>query len=314
MTSPVLNNENSNDELNLDEVFVALKANKKFISIILSLFLCISLIYSLTKPNIYTAKAVLHPTIQDSYSNALNQYGGLASLAGIGIPNNSGTESEIALALVKSKKMVSQLMLKESFLPDLMAAKKWSLKNGSLTYDSNQYDIKKKSWVRDFKAPFSQTPSTQEAFVEFSKKVWVSQDGKNQLITISVDHMSPIIAQQWVAWIVEEANSIVADMKVKELQASNNYLNDQIRITPYAELRTMFYELIQSNTQKMMLAKVNPEYALTTIDPALVPEIKSKPNRILIVIMSVIFGLIASISFILIRLYLFKKYNEFKIF
>ena len=95
-------------------------------------------------------------------------------------------------------------------------------------------------------------------------------------------------------------------MRIKEAQLFIDYLNDQIRITPYPELRTLFYELIQQHMQTMMLAKVRPEYAFTTLDAPLIPEVKSAPNRLLIIISSFLLEGIFGSLIILIRFCAYK--------
>ncbi len=129
-----------------------------------------------------------------------------------------------------------------------------------------------------------------------------------------VDHISPDVAHQWSLWIVKEVNAILADMEISNSKASIDYLNNQIKVTPYSELRTMFAKLIQESTQSMMLAAVNPEYVLTTIDPPVIPEIKSKPKRSSICILGTLLGGMLSILIILIRKYGFSKDDELNIF
>ena len=102
---------------------------------------------------------------------------------------------------------------------------------------------------------------------------------------------------------------MIADMIIQDAQNSIVFLNEQIKTTPYAELRTMFYELIQQKTQSMMLAKVNPEYALTTIDPPLVPEIKSKPNRAFVCILGALLGGMLALFVVLISRNVFNSTN-----
>ena len=133
-------------------------------------------------------------------------------------------------------------------------------------------------------------------------------------MTLNVDHLSPVVAHQWSLWIVKEINDILANMEISNSQARIDYLNNQIKITPYSELRTMFYELIQESTKSMMLAAVNPEYVLTTIDPPVIPEVKSKPNRALICISGTILGAMLSLLIILVRKYGFSKDDELDIF
>jgi len=63
-----------------------------------------------------------------------------------------------------------------------------------------------------------------------------------------------------------------------------------------------------------MLAKVRPEYALTTLDPPLIPEMKSKPKRALICILGTLLGGMLSVLIILVRKYGFSKDDELNIF
>ena len=60
-----------------------------------------------------------------------------------------------------------------------------------------------------------------------------------------------------------------------------------------------------------MLAKVSEQYALTVIDPPLIPEKKSKPNRALICILGTLLGGMLSVLIILVRKLIFNRYNLF---
>ena len=294
------------DEIDFIELFNVLWLNKTFIIAVTSIFSLVSVLYSLSLANMYTAQSILNPTSTNSSSSITNQYSGLASLAGIGLPSETAG-IDVAIAFIKSKKLVGQMMRNDSFLPDLMAIKKWNAKTRTVIYDENIYDAKNQAWL-------TEPPSTEKAYREFSKAISVSQNKLTKLVTISVQHNSPDIAQRWTLLIIKEVNSMVANMKIREAQNSIDFLNEQIKITPFAELRTMFYELIQQNTQSMMLAKVNPEYALTTIDPPLVPEFKSEPSRALICIMGTILGGMISVLIIAIRRYSFNKGDELDLF
>ena len=299
------------DEIDFRELFSTLWLNKKFILILTGIFAVLSVIYSLSLTNLYTSQALLVPTSLNS--NSTSQYKALASVAGVNL-GDSSPDVTLAIAFINSKKIIRQLIKHESFLPDLMAAKKWHIKSNSIIYDDDLYDKKNKKWVREVDFPFQQVPSEQEAFALFSKQINISEDKKNQLVTLSVEHISPSVAQQWAEWIIDEANMMVANLRIEEAESSINYLNEQIKLTPYAELRTLFFNLIQQNTQNMMLAKVSKQYALTIIDPPLIPEIKSNPQRALICILGTLLGGMLSLLIILVRKYGFNKDDELDIF
>lgn len=309
------NNIGFDDEIDFRELSAVLLLNKKFIFIFTTFTTLLLALYSLSLTNIYTAQTLIAPTTSSSSSGLLSQYSGLASMAGINLPQGgSDNRIDIALKLVKSKKLLDRLMLYESFLPDLLASKSWNMQTNTISYDRSLYDEENNQWVRNVSPPLKQTPSSQEALIVFSELVSISQDQKTQLVTLNVDHLSPVVAQQWSLWIVKEINTILANMEISNSQASIDYLNDQIKITPYAELRTMFYKLIQESTQSIMLAEVNPEYVLTTIDPPVIPENKSQPKRLFICILAALLGGMLSILIILIRRYAFKKEDELVIF
>jgi len=298
-------------EIELWEIYSTLWLNKKFILILTGIFAVLSVIYSLSLTNLYTSQALLVPTSLNS--NSTSQYKALASVAGVNL-GDSSPDVTLAIAFINSKKIIRQLIKHESFLPDLMAAKKWHIKSNSIIYDDDLYDKKNKKWVREVDFPFQQVPSEQEAFELFSGQINITEDKKNQLVTLSVEHISPSVAQQWAEWIIDEANTMVANLRIEESENSIKYLNEQINLTPYAELRTMFFSLIQENTQNMMLAKVSKQYALTIVDPPLIPEIKSSPQRALICILGTLLGGMLSLLIILVRKYGFSKDDELDIF
>jgi len=311
-----LDNNKEFDEITLRELAAVIWLNKIFIVTFTTFAALVSVLYSLSLTNIYTAQTLIAPTTSSSSSGSLSQFGGLASMAGINLPQGgSDSQLEIALNLVKSKKLLDRLMLYESFLPDLLAAKSWNMQTNTITYDPALYDKKNNQWVRKASLPFKQIPSSQEAIKKFSGLISIASDqsaaggGKRvkRVMTLKVDHLSPVVAQQWSLWIVKEINAILANMQIMKSQASIDYLNSQIKITPYSELRTMFYKLIQESTQSMMLAEVNPEYVLTTIDPPVIAEMKSRPQRSSICIAGTLMGGILSILIILVWKLVFSR-------
>jgi len=301
------------DEIDIGELFDLLWGNKFFITLWTSLFMLVSIVYSLTLTNLYTARTLLAPSSSGQISSNLSQYSGLASIAGITLPKSGEgiSDKDLAISLLKSKGLLQRLINKYDILPNLIAAENWNLKTNSINYNSNIYDETKRAWVRKVKPPFKSIPSTQEAYVFFDEAISIVENSDNGTISLEVDHISPEIAYDWSLILIQEVNEYVADMRINEAQLSINYLNDQIKITPYPDLRALFYELIQQHTQSMMLAKVRPEYALTTIDPPLIPKTKSSPNRALIIALTSFFGVLSAIFTVFIRYYLLNLKDSF---
>ena len=301
-----LQNPYPDDEIDLKELFMVLWSGKWLISAVTGLAAAISVVVALSLPNIYTASALLAPAESSGggLSGLMKQYGGLASLAGVSLPGGEeGSRAQLGMQLMKSRAFIGDFVERRDILPELMAVESWDAGSGDVVFDPESYDAASKKWVRDIEPPKSPTPSAQEAHKAFSAVLGVSQDKQTGYVTVSIEHQSPVIAAQWVNWLVEDVNAAVKAQDVAEAEKSIEYLKQQVANTSLADLQAMFFELIQSQTETVMLAEVRPEYVFKTIDPAVIPEEKSKPSRALICVLGTLLGGMLGVVIVLIRHY-----------
>ena len=301
-----LQNSYPNDEIDLKELFMVLWGGKWLISAVTGLAAAISVFVALSLPNIYAASALLAPAESSGggLSGLMKQYGGLASLAGVSLPGGEeGSRAQLGMQLMKSRAFIGDFVERRDILPELMAVESWDAGSGDIVFDSESYDVASGKWVRDVEPPKSAKPSAQEAHKAFADVLGVSQDNQTGYVTISIEHHSPAIAAQWVNWLIEDINTVVKAQDVDEATKSIEYLTQQIANTSLADLQAMFFELIQSQTETVMLAEVRPEYVFKTIDPAVVPEEKSKPSRALICVLGTLLGGMLGVVIVLIGHY-----------
>jgi uncharacterized protein involved in exopolysaccharide biosynthesis len=285
---------------------MVLWSGKWLISAVTGLAAAISVVVALSLPNIYTANALLAPAESSGggLSGLMKQYGGLASLAGVSLPGGEeGSRAQLGMQLMKSRAFIGDFVERRDILLELMAVESWDPGPGDVIFDPESYDAASKTWVRDVEPPKSPTPSAQEAHKAFLAVLGVSQDKQTGYVTVSIEHQSPIIAAQWVNWLVEDVNAAVKAQDVSEAEKSIEYLKQQVANTSLADLQAMFFELIQSQTETVMLAEVRPEYVFKTIDPAVIPEEKSKPSRALICVLGTLLGGMLGVVVVLIRHY-----------
>ena len=285
---------------------MVLWSGKWLISAVTSLAAAISVVVALSLPNIYTASALLAPAESSGggLSGLMKQYGGLASLAGVSLPGGEeGARAQLGMQLMKSRAFIGDFVERRDILPELMAVKVWDAGSGDIIFDAEVYDGASKTWVRDVEPPKLAKPSAQEAHKAFAEVLGVSEDKQTGYVTVSIDHQSPVVAAQWVNGLVEDVNAAVKSQDVAEAEKSIEYLKQQVANTSLADLQAMFFELIQSQTETVMLAEVRPEYVFKTIDPAVVPEEKSKPSRALICVLGTLLGGMLGVVIVLIRHY-----------
>jgi uncharacterized protein involved in exopolysaccharide biosynthesis len=294
----IINDDSSS--IDLSRLINTIFDHKKFIIIISSIFIIISIIFSLQLQNKYTAHVLITPSEDPSLQSQLSKYAGLASLAGVSIPGETNNKSASNLALLNSRIFLEKFIDDRNILLPLMASKSWDRRNNKLIFNTNIYDPIEDKWVRKAKFPRKSKPSIHEAYDTLIEKVIsIDEDKKTGFVKISFTHHSALLVQQWSMWIVDDINNYLRDRDIKEADISINYLKSEIDMTESASLNEVFFELIESKTEEIMLASARPEYFFTILDPAIVPEEKSFPKRSLIVILGFLIGLVTSTMYVI---------------
>ena len=290
------------DEIDLRELLAVIWRGKWIIIATTFVFAVAAVFYALSLPNIYKSEALLAPAAEQKSAGLSGQLGGLAALAGVSLGGGAGVDkTALAIEVVKSREFLSRFIQQRINLQDLMAAKSWDLGSNTVNYDSGIFDPQTQRWLREVNPPRQAEPSKQEAYKAFSEILTVSQDKATFMVKISIEHVSPYLAQNWLTMLIADLNLEMKSRDMAEAEKSITYLQQQISQTNLADLKAALFSLIEEQTKTLMLANVRDEYAFKTIDPAIVPELKAKPARALIVILAAILGGILSSLFVIVR-------------
>ena len=292
------------DEIDLRELWSVVWQGKWIIMAVTALFAVGSVIYALSLPNIYQSRALLAPS-EDAQGGGVSrmagQLGGLASLAGISMGSAGGDKVAVAMAVLKSRKFVDGFVEKYNLLPELMAVESWDQHTNKIAFDPEVYSVDSDEWVREVDPPKTPKPSAWEAYEAFMEVLTVSQDKETGFVTVAVEHHSPHVAQRWVTLLVREVNDVMKGKDVGEAQRSVDFLQGQLSQVALADMRTVFYKLIEEQTKTIMLAEVREEYVFSTIDPPVIAEERVKPKRSLIAVLGVMLGGMLSMMIVFIR-------------
>ena len=297
-------NNNYDDEIDLRELFHVLWDNIFYIGAITSIFSLISIIYALMLPNIYQSQAVMMPMeANQGMSGMLGQYSGMASLAGISLPSEAGSKAQEAIARIESFEFFSNSFLPHIKLENLMAVKKWNQASNTLTYDASAFNSESRQWLRKVKPPTSTIPSLQKAYKQYQAIMSVNEDKKTSFVTLSVEHKSPVIAQQWVEIMMDQIDQVMRDQDRQTALQSIAYLNSLAPTVNYEEISKTLASLQQEQMKRLMMVEANENYIFKVLDSPIVPEMKVKPKRSLIVILGTILGIMLSVLGVLVLHY-----------
>lgn len=289
-------------EIDLIEIVKILFARGRFIVITALALAVLVAAYSLTMPNVYRTQIVLQLVEEDNDLGALqglaSQFGGLANLAGVNL--SSGGSNDIAKQVLQTRQFILSFIERHDIAAQLLAVDGWSRGDNSLSYDGDIYDAVKKQWLIEGDDGKPRTPTDDELYEKFSTSLVVSSDIESGLVNISFEHISPVLAKDWLGWMIKDLNEQLKNKMLRETSRRIEYLEEQINSTQVANIRSIFYQLVEKEYQDKMLVETKDEFVFKVIDPAYVPDKKAHPRRALLTIFSFIMGLFLASAFVLI--------------
>ena len=305
MSSNDLSQENTtiNDEIDLKELFSVLWKAKILIIVITSFFALSTVLYALSLKNFYKSEAILSVAGESNALGSLSGMGGLASMVGINLPISSEGKGEIAVKTIQSRAFLKHLITFENVLPSIMASESYDLQSKKIQFDPEVYNENNGVWVREPGENKQSKPSYLEAYKAYLSQVSINKDEFTNLITISVEHISPIFAKEFLELIINEADELLRNKDLQESSAAIAFLNNEIPKSSLITMRDAISKLVESQLQKQMLSKINEEYILKVIEPPFIPEVKSKPMRAVICILGTLLGGILAIIWVIMRHY-----------
>ncbi|QBL09820.1 LPS O-antigen length regulator [Rheinheimera sp. D18] len=289
-------------EITLEQLFAVIWRGKWFIMACVIFCSAVAVWYALKLPNVYKAEAVLAPVTEESGLKIPGQLGGLAALAGVNLGSSGSKNTALAIEVLKSRGFLMRFIEKHDLYVPVIAAKGWDRASNTLVIDEELYDSAKATWVRKPKPFQNIKPSALEVHKELRKKFTVNQEKASGMVKISLEHYSAVLATEWLMQIVKDLNDDIRIRNVTEAESSIAFLQQQLKTTDIADVRTMLYSLIEEQTKTLMLANVRDEYVLKVVDPAVVPEEKSGPMRALTVVLAAFLGAILAILIVFLAL------------
>lgn len=236
--------------------------------------------YALLATEWYRAEVVLAPADEGALTGIPGQLGGLAALAGISV---RGRDSNESLAMLTSKGLTRAFIEEQDLLPVLFA---------------DDWDHEASRWRS---ADRSKWPDVRDAVRYFDENVRsVSEDRSTGIITLAVDWTDPELAAKWANLLVAYVNDRMRRRALAEAESNVSYLKDALGETSVIALQETIGRLLETELQKLMLARGNEQFAFRVIDEAVPPKERVRPRRVLLVLAAAVFGGVASLLVLLI--------------
>ena len=294
-----MNNDASSDldeSLDLFQIAALVWNHKWTVFFVTAVFVALASAQTFIAKERFRAEVLLRPADTKNapgMSGALGGLGGLASLAGINISVGNTAEP---IAVLSSREFTAAFLEDENLLPVLFPGR-WDSTN-------KQW---KPSWL-------SGPPDIRDGVRYFDKAIrTVREDKKTGFVTMSIEWTDPNVAAKWANMLVERVNERMRSRALAESELNVAYLKQELASSNIVSLQQSIGRVLETELQKLLLAKATKEYSFKIIDHAEPPKWRSSPRRALTIGASFIFGLASSVFYIVARYSRRRSANRQKI-
>jgi uncharacterized protein involved in exopolysaccharide biosynthesis len=274
------------DEIDLRELIRKVWDGKWLIVLITLLSSAMGVVYALLATEIYRAEALVQPRQESRTGGGLGalaaQFGGLADFAGVSLAG--GSDRAVAIATLKSRTLIESFIQERNLLPRMY---------------EDAWDSQAKNWKNPDPRKI---PTIWQAYNDFTGSIFkIAEDKKTGLVTVAVEWKDPVEAQEWVTELIARTNAYLKAKAIEEGERNLAYLEAQSRTTGQVELRQAVFGLVEAELKKLMIAKGGEEFAIKTIDAAVVPKKRARPKRAQIAVLGFLLGGFVGVVWVLVR-------------
>ena len=252
-------------EFSLVDIFRAFKSYIQFFYILIPIGFIFSFIISIYLTPLYSSDILVSDNT-DSNETSSSAIGGLASLAGIQLPQ-ANNKSLSTLATLNSKTFLKAFI--------------------------EEYDLKPKIfkdlWVEKTNSWSGEEPSDLGAVGELKKLIEIKkvEGGLVRIIVSTYDpEFSLFIANKIVFFI----NDYMRKSAIEESENLIKFLEKEAVKSSLSDVKLRIFTLIQENIAEKSLANVRQEFIYKVIDKAYLSDYPSYPNKLQIRLSGVILG------------------------
>ena len=252
-------------EFSLVDIFRAFKSYIQFFYILIPIGFIVSFIISIYLTPMYSSDILVSDN-NDSNETSTSAIGGLASLAGIQLPQ-ANNKSLSTLATLNSKTFLKAFI--------------------------EEYDLKPKIfkdlWVEKTNSWSGEEPSDLGAVGELKKLIEIKK-AEGGLVRIIVSTYDPEFSLFIANKIVFFINDYMRKSAIEESENLIKFLEKEAVKSSLSDVKLRIFALIQENIAEKSLANVRQEFIYKVIDKAYLSDYPSYPNKLQIRLSGVILG------------------------
>ena len=293
-----------NDEIDVKELFLALWRGKYIVFSITVLAIVFASLYLQNSERTYSVQVVLKPVVAEASGPNLSGLSGLASFAGISLPQSSGNDFMTYQKLIFSEEVAEKVFTNRELILKLFK-NEWNSKTESYEAPiigkiSGLKQFLKISLTGDVKRKYI-SPNPKRLSMLMKQKLAISVEKNTGFLSISTETSEPAIMLALISSVSQETDNLLKERFFVTAQGTLEFYYQKLLTSRSPEHREALAKLISAEDQKLMLATKNTNFVaelLTTPSVSLYP---TSPKSNLVLLSGFVFGIFLGAALVLIR-------------
>ena len=288
-------------EIDLKKIFSTLWAGKFLIIICTSLAIFLASQYLRETEKKYTVTYKLNPVKEKATSSSISRYSGLASLAGIELPNVSGDDFQIFKELLVSVEVAEKVFENKDLIRKLFATE-W---NAELNEFAEEKKNQRSEFITSLKKLLTGNyntiymPPNPRRLVDYiSTKIQILQSKNTGILKLTTETSKPETMMALILAITHASDEIMRDRYKKFSEEPLIFYKQKLSSARSREHRDALAQLIAKEEQKLMLASSSRYFVAEPLIRPYVSLFPTSPKPKLILLLFSLVGLVTAIFII----------------
>jgi hypothetical protein len=294
----------ADDEIDLRELFVELWRGKLLILFISCVSLALASFYLNGAVRKHTVSMTFKPVLEESSGPNLAGLGGLASLAGVSLPQSGSGDFATYRTLLRSQEVAERVIATTELLPEIFK-NEWDAQNAQFREPSRGVLRQSLSGLKsvltgdekgDYIAP---NPQRLSIFVEDTFALTL--DKETGFLTVSSESDDPELIVALIIAATEATDELMKERYIINAEQTLQFYQSKILTSRSREHREALAKLISAEDQKLMLTSEGRHFVAEPLTRATISMAPTSPKSVLVLALALMLGGCVGAAFVLIR-------------
>lgn len=294
----------ADDEIDLRELFTKLWHGRWVIVLLCCVALVLASFYLHVAARKYTVSMTFKPVIEEGAGPNLAGLGGLASLAGVSLPQSGSGDFATFRTLLRSEEVAERVIAATELLPAIFK-NEWDAQQAQFRKPprgllgrslSGLKSILTGDEKRDYIAP-----NPQRLSIFMDRTLGLSVNNETGFLTVSAESEDPETLVALIVAATEATDQLMKERYIVNAEQTLQFYQSKILTSRSREHREALAKLISAEDQKLMLTSEGRHFVAEPLTRATTSMDPTSPKSVLVLALALVLGLFSGAALVVIR-------------